>query len=90
MQFELLDHCNFTLEVVSFVSNVGVLVVLAALGNNDAESPEVSKRHTMSHPPPHIPGLEGSNGKAGYYDSVPADTPPNSTPDRKDRVSFCS
>ncbi|RXG55391.1 Band 4.1-like protein 1 [Armadillidium vulgare] len=35
-----------------------------ALGTRRGEeSPDVSKRHTMSHPPPHIPGLEEPPGK---------------------------
>ncbi|XP_068224938.1 band 4.1-like protein 3 isoform X3 [Palaemon carinicauda] len=34
-----------------------------ALGTRTGETPEMSKRHTMSHPPPHIPGLEDAPGK---------------------------
>lgn len=33
-----------------------------ALGRS-GESPEVSKRHTMSHPPPHIPGIDGKRSQ---------------------------
>jgi len=34
-----------------------------ALATRTGETPEMSKRHTMSHPPPHIPGLEEAPGK---------------------------
>lgn len=62
----------------------------AGLGNNEDESPEVSKRHTMSHPPHHIPGLDANspsgNGKPEYFEDSPKVEEVNSTPDkRKDR-----
>ena len=57
------------------------------------DTPEAAKRHTMSHPPPHIPGLEDSQGKNSYNRNGTRDTPTRDgsgteegTPERKDKV----
>merc|ERR1711962_1049606 len=65
----------------------------SALAGRTGDTPEMSKRHTMSHPPPHIPGLEDAPGKDGArtYGSDAASgkaTPTGdqqSTPEKKDR-----
>ncbi|XP_018011090.1 band 4.1-like protein 3 isoform X3 [Hyalella azteca] len=56
------------------------------------ESPEVSKRHTMSHPPEHIPGLEGNGRSPTHpYDTVPDEpadlsaAPTTTSPLKKDK-----
>ncbi|CAL4116142.1 unnamed protein product [Meganyctiphanes norvegica] len=61
-----------------------------ALAARTGETPEMSKRHTMSHPPPHIPGLEEAPGKdrhAGFDTATGKATPSgdeHTTPERKD------
>ncbi|XP_064091700.1 band 4.1-like protein 3 isoform X14 [Macrobrachium nipponense] len=53
-----------------------------ALGTRTGETPEMSKRHTMSHPPPHIPGLEDAPGK----DSINRPESGQETPTAEERT----
>lgn len=58
-----------------------------ALGTRTGETPEMSKRHTMSHPPPHIPGLEEPPGKDSNHPESDQGTPTaeERTPEKKDK-----
>ena len=57
-------------------------IACAALGQR-GNTPDSHKRHTMSHPPPHIPGLEEPQGKdKGQGISTDEDK----TPEKKDKV----
>ncbi|XP_063607281.1 protein 4.1 homolog isoform X8 [Penaeus indicus] len=59
-----------------------------ALGTRTGETPEMSKRHTMSHPPPHIPGLEDAPGKDGANKAGSGRDTPSAeerTPEKKDK-----
>ncbi|XP_066989514.1 band 4.1-like protein 3 isoform X13 [Macrobrachium rosenbergii] len=59
-----------------------------ALGTRTGETPEMSKRHTMSHPPPHIPGLEDAPGKdSSNRPESGQDTPTaeERTPEKKEK-----
>lgn len=59
-----------------------------ALGTRTGETPEMSKRHTMSHPPPHIPGLEEAPGKDGANKAGSGRDTPSAeerTPEKKDK-----
>ncbi|KAK7076690.1 hypothetical protein SK128_000472 [Halocaridina rubra] len=58
-----------------------------ALGTRTGETPEMSKRHTMSHPPPHIPGLEDPHGKDANRLESGHGTPTaeEHTPEKKDK-----
>ena len=54
------------------------------------DTPEAAKRHTMSHVPPHIPGLEdqGKNYRNGTRDAHhrAGSGTPEGTPEKKDKV----
>lgn len=59
-----------------------------ALGTRTGETPEMSKRHTMSHPPPHIPGLEDAPGKDSSNRTESGQDTPTAeerTPEKKDK-----
>ncbi|XP_069995298.1 band 4.1-like protein 3 isoform X27 [Penaeus vannamei] len=62
--------------------------IMEALGTRTGETPEMSKRHTMSHPPPHIPGLEEAPGKDGANKAGSGRDTPSAeerTPEKKDK-----
>ncbi|XP_066989502.1 band 4.1-like protein 3 isoform X2 [Macrobrachium rosenbergii] len=62
--------------------------IMEALGTRTGETPEMSKRHTMSHPPPHIPGLEDAPGKdSSNRPESGQDTPTaeERTPEKKEK-----
>ncbi|XP_069995285.1 band 4.1-like protein 3 isoform X15 [Penaeus vannamei] len=66
----------------------GPLPPHTALGTRTGETPEMSKRHTMSHPPPHIPGLEEAPGKDGANKAGSGRDTPSAeerTPEKKDK-----
>ncbi|XP_063607277.1 protein 4.1 homolog isoform X4 [Penaeus indicus] len=66
----------------------GPLPPHTALGTRTGETPEMSKRHTMSHPPPHIPGLEDAPGKDGANKAGSGRDTPSAeerTPEKKDK-----
>ncbi|XP_042867964.1 band 4.1-like protein 3 isoform X2 [Penaeus japonicus] len=82
--FDINNHASDIVQEMPYIDSFG----FNALGTRTGETPEMSKRHTMSHPPPHIPGLEEAPGKDGANKAGSGRDTPSAeerTPEKKDK-----
>ncbi|XP_063607275.1 protein 4.1 homolog isoform X2 [Penaeus indicus] len=82
--FDINNHASDIVQEMPYIDSFG----FNALGTRTGETPEMSKRHTMSHPPPHIPGLEDAPGKDGANKAGSGRDTPSAeerTPEKKDK-----